>query len=87
MKRGFRKGSVCFSETLVFISQTAWRHIPEDLPMLLMSSEVWVCLSHMTEINLWIYRAKIIYKYLITNTATLETRGYYVERPENFTST
>lgn len=52
MKMGFRKGSARFSETMVFISQTAWRHIPEDVPMLLMSSEVWVCISHITKINL-----------------------------------
>ena len=51
MKMGFRKGSVCFSETLVFISQTAWRHTPEDVPMLLMSSEVWVCIYHITKTN------------------------------------
>ena len=35
MKMGFTEGSVCFSETLALISQTAWRHIPEDVPMLL----------------------------------------------------
>jgi hypothetical protein len=51
MKRVFRKESVCFSETLVFNSQTAWRHIPEDVTMLLMSLEVWVCIFQITKIN------------------------------------
>lgn len=48
---GFRNGSVCFSETLVIIFQTAWRHLTEDVLMLLISLEVWVCIYHITKIN------------------------------------
>lgn len=51
MKMEFKKGSVCFLETLVFIFQTAWRHLTVDVPMLLIISEVWVCIYHITKIN------------------------------------
>lgn len=84
---GFRKGSVCFSEASVFISRTAWRHIPEDVPMLLCPQKCWLVYPTLQRSVFEYTVQKITYKYLITKLVTLETRRHYVERPENFTST